>query len=230
MPGSIARKWPLAIRLVELLHKEPAIWAPYKEMFLPERVQTEFTMTSDEVRNRLKLAPSKINVDDYEEKLGQLQAQFDHGLTAMAKLASIILPDVAISPPELRWAFTIVQSRAVNRNGRAELIPLFDMLNHAQDNTCDFCHVPVEMSAEVRSMMATEVAPTQLRVAWIGPDLVLFRGDAALGRLDDCCIILAPEGGLRAGEEAFFAYHDTSEYSLSAKLGFLMQFGFLLPS
>jgi hypothetical protein len=61
-------------------------------MFLPERVQTEFTMTSDEVRNRLKLAPSKINVDDYEEKLGQLQAQFDHGLTAMAKLSQYLPP------------------------------------------------------------------------------------------------------------------------------------------
>ena len=76
MPGPIARKWPLAIRLVELLHKQPDIWGPYKELFLPERIQTEFTMTSEELRQRLELAPFPVDVDVYEQRTTNFRRVF----------------------------------------------------------------------------------------------------------------------------------------------------------
>ena len=148
----------------------------------------------------------------------------------MPKLASLVLPGVEISPAELTWAFTVAQSRAVNCNGRAELIPLFEMFNHAPCDVCDFSVVTVAMAPAIRASMAIEAAPTQLRVAWAGQDLELLRGDTPLGKLDDCCIILAPPRGLRAGEEACFSYHDTSELSLDKKVGFLLQYGFYPPS
>jgi hypothetical protein len=87
----------------------------------------------------------------------QTRVVFDGSLTAMSRLASLVLLG---ADAELTLAFSIVQSRTIASKSRAdsaELIPLFDMLNHAQDNTCTFCHVSVEMSAEIRSMMATEV-------------------------------------------------------------------------
>ena len=232
MMGPVARKWPIAIRLVEVLHKQPAVWAPYKELFLPERIQTEFTMTSEEFRNRLKLVPSALDVDDYAQRFLRTKFLFDGGFKAMSKLASLVLPGVEISPAELTWAFTVAQSRAVNRNGSAELIPLFDMFNHApgRDDVCDFSVVTVAMAPAIRASMAMDAAPTQLRVAWAGQDLELLRGDTPLGKLDDCCIILAPPRGLRAGEEACFSYHDTSELSLDKKVGFLLQYGFYPPS
>ncbi len=38
--------------------------------------------------------------------------------------------------------------------------------------------------------------------------MLLMRGGRPLGRLDDCFIATAPKGGLRAGEEARYQYHD----------------------
>jgi hypothetical protein len=229
MPGQIARKWPLAIRLLELLHKQPHIWVPYKALFLPERVQTEFTMTLEEVRDRLKLAPSAEDMDVFEPKLNITRAIFEGGLNAVSQLATLVLPGVAISHAELTWAFSVVQSRANGGKDRAELIPVFDMLNHAPDKVCEFAEMTVAMNPEIRARMATMVAPTQLKVAWVGPEPVLFRGNTPLGRLDDCSILLAPAGGLRAGEEACFTYHDTSEFSMGLKQAFLMAYGFFPP-
>jgi hypothetical protein len=225
MMGPIARKWPLAIRLVELIYREPAIWVPYKELFLAERIQTEFTITLDECMERLKLFPSVVDVDDYTAALTETQAVYRDSLKTASKLASLVLPGVATTLAELTWAFTVVQSRAVYRDGRCELIPLFDMLNHAP-NSCDFSEVTVALAAPVRASMAMDAARNQLRVAWAGPDLQLLRGDVPLGRLDDCCIILAPPGGLRAGEEACTQYHDTAGIKPDMKLGFFMAYGF----
>jgi hypothetical protein len=55
MTGPIAQKWHHAIRLLALLHKQPRAWIQYKELFLPERVQTERTKSLGEAWERLKL-------------------------------------------------------------------------------------------------------------------------------------------------------------------------------
>ncbi len=229
MPGPIARKWPLAIRLVELLHTQPDVWAPYKELFLPERIQTEFTMTPEEVRHRLKLAPFRVDFGVYEKRWEFTRAVFSEGLQAVHRLARLTLPGTETTPEELTWAFSVVQSRAVNRRGLAELIPLFDMLNHAPGPACDFSAVTTQLAAPIRAAMATDADPARLQVRCTGDGQApthLFRGGRLLGHLDDCVVLLAPARGLRAGEEACFRYHEAAGLSEDERLGFLMQYGF----
>lgn len=229
MPGIIARKWPLAIRLVELLHTKPDIWGPYKELFLPERIQTEVTMTLEEAKQRLQLAPFQVDMDGFAAMHFHTQAEFAKSLKVAYNLARLVLPSVDITPEKLTWAFTVVQTRADGHNGGAELIPLFDMFNHAATKACDFYKVSVRMCAPIRASMAMDADRGQLRAACAkdsGVPELLYRGQQLLGHLDDCVILLAPPCGLRKGDETFIKYHDLTECSPLETLHFLMTYGF----
>ena len=230
IPEVIAKKCPLAIRLLEQLHKDPETWLPYKELFLPECIQSEVTITPEELRDRLNRMPLSISSEKtakVERSYNQTQIVFSKSLKVLTQLADLAVPGADITPAELTWAFNVVQTRAVNRSGSPELIPLFDMFNHAPDPACEFCEVTEQMYPGIRASMAVEADPSQLRVVETpGRPGLLFRRERKLCGIDDCVIVLAPTSGLRAGSEAFYEYRDMSKSSPDDKIRFLMQYGF----
>jgi hypothetical protein len=236
IPGIIARKCPLAIRLLELLHTQPEIWMPYKELCLPDRVPTAITMTSDELRDLLSQVPISA-ADLAREEHGQRYTRevFAECFEVLTQLLPLVLPTVDdVDPAEITWAFTIVQTRSrltdednLRGFGPGHLVPLFDMMNHAVGDTCSFVLRPQIALPGMRAHRAVEADPARLSVV-AGPDgaELLMRGGRPLGRLDDCLIVTAPMGGLRAGEEARFEYHDTRKLGPEERLQFLSTYGF----
>ena len=187
-------------------------------------------MTSEELRQRLKLAPFPVDVDFYEQQFMQLRAVYSETLKVAMQFARLVLPGVEITAEELTWAFSVTQSRANTRRGSAELIPLYDMFNHAPNPAVDFSAVTVKVCAAVCASMAMDADRTQLRVACRKggsvPEL-LYRGEQLLGHLDDCVVLLAPSCGLREGDEAFTEYHDVSGHSQEQMISFIMAYGFV---
>jgi hypothetical protein len=226
------------IRLLELLHTQPDVWAPYKELCLPDRVLNIITMNSEELRDMLTHLPIALTPTDltmWEEGRKDTQEVFAECLEVLTQLLPLALPAVdSIDLGEITWAFTVVQTRAVLTDeestrgfGTGHLVPLFDMLNHAPANTCTFVPLPHLAVRGLRASRAVQADPTRLSVA-SGPDgaELLMRDGRPLGRLDDCLIVRAPKGGLRAGEEVRFKYHDTAALGPKEKIAFALTYGF----
>jgi hypothetical protein len=233
----LAYKCPLAIRLLELLHTQPEIWVPYKELSLPERIPNICTMNSEELREMLNGLPIRLHPADFtvlEASRKLTQETTAECFEVLAQLLRLVVPAVDVRPAEIPWAFTIAQTRSVLTNeenargfGTGHLIPLFDMLNHASAGTCSVAPAsPSHLAA--RAAAAAQAAPeAQLSVA-AGPDgaALLLRGGWPLGRLDDCVILRAPGGGLRAGEEARLQYQDPMPDSPAERVKFAVTYGF----
>jgi hypothetical protein len=228
----MASKCPLTIRLLELLHTQPAIWIPYKELCPPERIQTGNTLTSNELRQFLKKLPITLSLSDFmlwELMRSSSQDVFADCIKVISQLLSLVLPTgVDIDPTEITWAFNVVETRSVlteeahNRGSNTnQIVPLFDMLNHASGNTCSFA------PRDARRKCALQADPARLSVV-IGPDgaELLMRDGRPLGRLDDCIVVRASSSGLRAGEEARFEYHDTASLRPMERIMFSLTYGF----
>ena len=229
MPGIISRKFPLTIRLLELLHTQPEVWMPYRRMCLADRIQTSITMTAEELSDLLKRMP--ISFSPEENKLLEkcridTQKVFNSFLPVLTFLLDLVLPGVTIEPAEITWAFTVVQTRASAGGDRGgKLVPLFDMLNHADSPVCMLLSAPHELDPGALGMLALLVDPTQLSLAAHEPAVLMRRG-RRLGRIDDCAVLIAPSSGVRAGAELRLQYHDTSVRDMQADVNFAMTYGF----
>jgi len=223
------------IMLLELLHTQPEIWVPYKELSLPARILTVATMNSDELRVLLTQLPISLSPADFDVWGGSrktTQELFATCIDVVAQLLPLVIPTVDdVDPAEITWALTVVQTRSImigeDIARGPSLVPLFDMLNHAPARACDFVPESHQIGRDLRAELAIQVDPAQLRVV-TGPDggALLMRGGRPLGRLDDCLILMAPKAGLRAGEEARFEYQDTESYSQKKRTMFALTYGF----
>jgi hypothetical protein len=236
--GLSARKCPLTIRLLELLHTQPEIWMPFKELSLPDRIQNVATMNSDELRNMLTQLSINLNPAEFtqwESNCKATQEAFARCFEVLSQLLPLVLPTVEVDPAEITWAFTVVQTRSMltdeevaRGSGTGQLVPLFDMLNHSPAApTCNYAPPSSLIGQGIRAMLAVQADPVQLSVDF-GPDgaALLARGGRPLGRLDDCLIVTASSGGLRAGEEARLRYHDPPELSQEGRMMFALTYGF----
>ncbi len=210
---------------------------PYKEMCLPNRILSFLTMTSDELRDFLERPPISANPSEIkflEGGLNNTKKVYAQCVQVMGQLLSLVLPNIDVDSEEITWAYTVVMSRSIQTpeevlrgGGPGQLIPLFDMMNHAARPVCDLAQPSFLAKPGERARLAAQAAPAQLRVvAAPGEPALLMRGERPLGRLDDCVIIQAPPLGLRAGEEARFEYHPTPFPDRLAKIRFALSYGF----
>jgi hypothetical protein len=196
------------------------------------RIQTGTTLTSEELRHLLTQLPITLSPADFELweiRRRSSQEVFAECCEILSQLLPLVLPPgVDVDPAEITWAFTVVETRSGvtkedhNRGfGTGQLIPLVDMLNHASANTCSFA------PRGARAARAVQADPARLSVA-VGPDgtELLMCDGRPLGRLDDCRIVTAPSGGLRAGEEVRFEYHEPASLSPDERIMFAMTYGF----
>jgi hypothetical protein len=171
IPGIIARKMPLTIRIVELLHTQPEIWMPYKEMCLPNRILSFLTMTSDELRDFLERPPISANPSEIKFLEGGVNHDkkvYAQCVQVMGQLLSLVLPNIDVDSEEITWAYTVMMSRSIQTpeevlrgGGPGQLIPLFDMMNHAARPACDLAQHNVHVKPGERARLAAQAADWQ---------------------------------------------------------------------
>ena len=205
---------------------------PFKELSLPARIQNVVTMNRDELRDMITQLPITLSTEDtaqWEDNCIATEKNFANCFEVISQLLPLVLPTAdVVDPAEITWAFTVVQTRALLTDeenlrgfGTGHLVPLFDMVNHAPAPTCDYALPPAVIGQGARAILAIQADPDQLSVE-IGPDgaALLMRGGRPLGRLDDCLIVTASSGGLRAG------YHDPPVLTPQGRMMFALTYGF----
>ena len=213
---------------------------PYKDLCLPIRILTSTTMTLDELRDLLERPPisaTPAELKFWEDNLALTMEYYAQCVQVLGQLLSLVLPTTRVDPAELVWAYSVTATRSImtaedelRGGGPGHLIPLFDMMNHGARPVCDLAQPPFLARPGARAALAVQAAPAQLRVAAEpGRPALLLRGGRPLGRLDDCGIIQAPPGGLRAGDEARFEYPPTPFPDRVAQIIFVLTYGFCPP-
>ncbi len=211
---------------------------PFKEFSLPVRIQNVVTMNRDEMRDMITKLPIMMSPADstqWEANCIATQKHYADCFEVISQLLPLVLPTAdAVDPAEITWAFTVVQTRSlltdeetISGFGTGHLIPLFDMLNHAPVSTCDYAPPPAIIGQSTRTILAIQADPDQLSVE-TGPDgaALLMRSGRSLGRLDDCFIVTTSRGGLRAGKEARFCYHNPLVLTSEGRMMFALTYGF----
>jgi hypothetical protein len=238
LPQEKAVIWLVTIRFLELLHTQQETWRPYKELCLPNRIQSLITMTSDELRNRILTFPKdEINEGSFiawESEREYLQeSSLPKTLEVLMQLLSFILPTAEkVHTAELIWAYTVVDTRSVKSKGVVCLAPLFDMMNHCPHRACSclFLHGDPRRLSQTIAKLNRQAGKNDLRVvAGPGPGgagAILTRRGRALGRLDECLLLQAGTGGLPAGAEARYMYVDIARYSPQTTMEFALDYGF----
>ena len=108
------KKALLAFRLLELLHQEPEIWQPYKQLCLPARVPNFYSITTRELSKILKENPDAWISENYAQELVESsRREAEDQLPRLLALLEIFAPTVSATSEDLLWAMSIVQSRAV---------------------------------------------------------------------------------------------------------------------
>ena len=189
------------------------------------------TMTAEELREFLQRLPLSLSPEEFADWEGcrlKNHAAFNQCRPVLAFILQLVLPGVEIDPADIPWAYTVTQTRAVMSDGGGRIVPLFDMLNHANPPVCTSMCPPHPIPQDALAMLAVQADPAQLRVASAGPGepAVLTRRGRRLGRLEDCAVVLAPPGGARAGAELRLQYHDTSVRDRRADIQFAVSYGF----
>ena len=127
----------LAFLLLEKLGEDSETWRSYKLHFLSDTIKNKYYISTLEVRSILMGRCPEAVINDTAEAVEMSQEYYSEVSGRLLEtIAKVMIPHGDISKESIRWAMSIVASRAIGNSQSQQILPFFDMINHRQQGNC----------------------------------------------------------------------------------------------